>query len=273
MSAPAHACSPFAGDVLICAPHMDDETLGCGMLMALHALRGAVHVVFASDGARSPDPPPQRPDAALGLPAVREAEAVEALAVLGVPRSNALFLGLPDGTLMRHLPELGRLVADHARRVRAAYVLVPFRYDRHPDHLALNRAVTRARCDGRLDARIVEYFVYTRWRLLGTGDVRDYVAAEDAVRVRSESAAELKRAALGRYRSQTTRYFEGQRRPILTDSLLAEVCAEAETFLHHRPERNGRLGLARRRYWIPLACRIEPALKRWKDRALGARVQ
>lgn len=269
MSVRSEADSPFEGDLLICAPHMDDETLGCGMLIARHAARHRVHVLFATNGARSPEPPAGRPQAAHGLPAAREAEAVQALEILGLARQNIEFLGLPDGALNRHETELGRLVAARVRSLRAAHVFVPFRYDRHPDHLALNRAVTAAHNDGRLGAEVVEYFVYTQWRLLGSGDVRDYVEPGDVVRLRSEEAAERKRRAIACYRSQTTRYFAGQRRPILTDTLIERVCAEAETFLCHRPDRSGRRGLARGRYWVPLACRLEPALKRWKDRLTG----
>jgi hypothetical protein len=32
-------------------------------------------------------------------------------------------------------------------------------------------------------------------------------------------------------------------------------------------------GLARGRYWVPLACKLEPALKRLKDRVTGGGVQ
>jgi LmbE family N-acetylglucosaminyl deacetylase len=265
--------SPFEGSILVCAPHMDDETLGCGMLIALHAARASVHVLFATDGAGSPQPPADRPDTSLALPAVRQKEAIEALEVLGVPRPNIEFLDLPDGALQRHEARLERFVLERARRLRASTVLVPFRYDRHPDHLALNRAITRARCDGRLGAEVVEYFVYTKWRLLGSGDVRDYLVAQDTIRLRSDATANRKRAALSHYRSQTTLYFDGQRRPILTETLLEQACTEAETFLRHRRDRNGSRGLARRRYWIPFACRVEPVLKRWKDYLAGVRVQ
>jgi LmbE family N-acetylglucosaminyl deacetylase len=273
MSVRSEADSPFEGDLLVCAPHMDDETLGCGMLIARHAAHHRVQVLFATNGARSPEPPADQPQAAAGLPAVREAEAVQALEILGVPRSNIEFLGLPDGALRQHQAELGRLVAERVQRSSIAHVLVPFRYDRHPDHLALNRSVTAEQAGGQLGASVVEYFVYTQWRLLGSGDVRDYVKPADLVRLRSEEAAERKRRALACYRSQTTRYFEGQRRAILTATLLERVCAEPEAFLHHRPDRSGRRGLGRGRYWVPLACRLEPALKRWKDRLTGELVQ
>src|SRR5262245_30184806 len=43
--------APPAGPVLVVAPHPDDETIGCGATLALHARRGdTVHVVVVTDG-------------------------------------------------------------------------------------------------------------------------------------------------------------------------------------------------------------------------------
>jgi LmbE family N-acetylglucosaminyl deacetylase len=235
------------------------------MLIAEHGQRFAAHVLFATDGARSPEPPAGT--RVQGLPNVRAMEVERALAALGVPRERIAFLGLPDGALSRHAAALRLAIVEHVRALSPAYVLVPFRYDRHPDHLAVNRAATAARCAGSLgDARVVEYFVYTQWRLLASGDVRDYLRADDVVRFHAAAASERKRAALACYGSQTTRYFDWQTRPILTEALIDRVCTEPETFLFHRPERGGRRGLARGRVWVPLACRLEPPLKRFKDR-------
>ena len=273
MSAAVSDSSPFTGDILVCAPHMDDDVLGCGMLIALHARRGRVHVMFVSDGALSPQPPRDQLVVAMELPAIREAEAIAGLALLGVARSNVTFMGLPDGSLSRHREAISRQVAERAQAMRASAVLVPFRYDRHPDHLAVNRAATSARLAGRITADLVEYFVYTKWRMLRSGDVRDYVPTEDMVRVRSTEVSRLKRAALACHRSQTTRYFPEQRRPILTSTLIDQACEEPETYLLHRADRSGRRGLARGRFWVPLACRMEPQLKRLKDRLLRERVQ
>lgn len=273
MTPGVRADSPVAGSLLVCAPHPDDDILGCGMLIALHSPDARVHVLFATDGAGSPEPPAGHPEAARSLPAIRAAEAVAALAVLGVPAGDVSFLGLPDGSLGRCVDRLSRQLAERALETRAAAVLVPFRYDRHPDHLALNRAaITAMRVNG-LQAEVFEYFVYTKWRMLRTGDVRDYVPADDTVRVWSAQAAERKRAAMARHRSQTSLFFPGQRRAILSDALIGEACETPEAFLRYRPDRPGRRGLERGRCWVPVACALEPGLKRLKDRLTGDRVQ
>jgi LmbE family N-acetylglucosaminyl deacetylase len=152
MNAAVAADSPFTGDILVCAPHMDDDALGCGMLIAMHASKGRVHALFVSDGALSPEPAPGRPDDSRGLPAIRELEARAGLEILGVPQANITFLGLPDGALAHHEESIAAAVTDQARAVGARAVLVPFRYDRHPDHLALNRAATAAHAAGGIAA-------------------------------------------------------------------------------------------------------------------------
>ena len=136
---PARGDSPFPGCVLLIAPHMDDETLGCGALMASYEWANSLHVAFATDGARSPVSRARRAEPVRELPAIRRGEAFEALRILGVAEANVHFFDLPDGELRgAHALFRDRLLA-LTGRLRPTTVLVPFRYDRHPDHLAVNR--------------------------------------------------------------------------------------------------------------------------------------
>ena len=86
--------------LVIVAPHPDDESLGCGGVMAAASARGqAVAVVIVSDGCGSHTHsalyPPDR------LRALREAETLEAVAALGVPAEGVTFLRLPDAGVPR----------------------------------------------------------------------------------------------------------------------------------------------------------------------------
>ena len=256
----------FDARVLVIAPHMDDESLGCGLLLATHPRKDQAHVLIVTDGSRSPHPP--QPDASetRRLAAVREQEAREALAVLGVPASNIVMLGLPDGSLRGMVARLRAELTNHIRRIAPQCVFVPFRYDRHPDHLAVNRAVCDAKRAGDIDAAVFEYFVYSQWRLLRTGDVRDYLPPASLRRLPPGTAGDLKRRALECHRSQTTCFYPGQPRPVLSPELLDRVCAEPEAFLAYDPAHDGPRGLARGRAWVPVAHVIEPVLKRLKDR-------
>jgi len=134
--------------VLVLAPHPDDETLATGgLLQRALAAGAAVRVVFVTDGEENPWP--QRVlerrwhiDCAgrARWAARRRAEALAALACLGVLPSSARFLGFPDQGLTRLLLAGGRgIVAQLAAELRwcPTLVVAPAGADRHPDHSAL----------------------------------------------------------------------------------------------------------------------------------------
>lgn len=266
-----NTAAEFGGRVMVVAPHMDDESLGCGLLLATHPDKTRVHVVFATDGSRSPEPADGERGRAAGLVTQRESEAREALSVLGIPPANARFLGFEDGSLARDGARLSAALVECARDLSPQHLFVPFRYDWHPDHVAVNQAVCEARNQGHIDAEVVEYFVYSQRRLLPAGDIRAYLPSEALRRLGPgpEWATRLKRRALECHHSQTTRYFDGQARPILTPELLDRVCAEPEVFLSYDPARPGREVFTRLGTWIVLAQRLEPGIKRCKDRLTG----
>jgi len=260
----------FPGPLLLLVPHMDDCVLGCGGTLARLADAARVHVLYATDGKRSPEPLLPWRDRVdtetLGRDRVAEARA--ALARLGVPEENVRFLGLPDGGLRRVADVLARGVEAAVERLRPRWLLAPFRFDRHPDHLALNRAATALHRAG--GPELVEYFVYQHSRLLPRGDVRRYVRPGQLVRVEIDTVAERKAEALRAFRSQTTRYYPWQTRPNLTPQLIEAVSRVPETFLPYDPRFAGSRIFASGATWIRLAQRLEPTLKRRKDQAVAA---
>ena len=222
--------------LLVLAPHYDDEALGCGGLLAGLEDKSGVCVVFAcngrgSPGLRRPAPAPGAPD----IGAVRAAESRAALAVLGVPASAIRELGFPDGSLAPRQPELRLAVERLVGELKPRAILAPFRFDRHPDHMALSRAVLSlpAVREGRV--ALFEYFVYVRFRLFPKRDIRNVVRPEFRLRRELAEAAFAKRRALDCFVTQTTRYYPWQARPVLTETLLREVAAGPEDYLAAPP--------------------------------------
>lgn len=258
----------FAGTILLTAPHQDDCVLAFGATIARLGAAG-VHVAYATDGAGSPEPPPfsgqPRP---ADLPELRRQEAREALALLGVPAENLHFLDFPDGELKSHLPELRKALQRLDGEIRPDHVLAPFRYDRHADHLALHRGVVDV-FGGEGKSAITEYFIYHHSRLLPRRDLRAYVRHGLLRAVAPGPFAELKRQALERFRSQTARFYDWQTRPNLSAQLLDDVSSAHEVFLRYDPELAGDAVLEGPRVWIRIAHRMEPILKRRKDRLLA----
>ena len=255
----------FAGTVLVVAPHMDDEILACGGLVARLPGKERIHFVFATDGMRSPAPVmPWRDAITPDLGERREHESRDAARMLGVPDENLHFLRLPEAELPAHEPELASRLLDRVRAIRPDHILIPFRYDRHLDHLAVNRAIVQAKREGAIHAVLTEFFVYYRWRLLPGGDVRRYVRPEHLIEVDIDEVAALKRAALDCFTTQTTRFYEWQTRPILRPELLDEECVGPEQFariVEDLPDSELFTGLVP---WIRIAHRLEPKLVRWK---------
>jgi LmbE family N-acetylglucosaminyl deacetylase len=128
-----------AASALIIAPHPDDETIGCAIMIMRKIDAGAdVHIVIASDGERSRRASHHGPT---GLASLRRQEALTAIAILGVPAENVTFLGFPDGRLAQHEAELRSRLAEIADRFPTDQIIGPALADAHPDHRATARAV------------------------------------------------------------------------------------------------------------------------------------
>ncbi len=134
------------GAVVVVAPHPDDETLGCGGLIAEATTRGRhVEIVFVSDGGASHPgsqawPRPRLRD-------LREAEAKVAAAILGLSPDRLTFLGLADGALPRGGADFDRAVAaitDRAAACAAATICVTWAHDPHRDHQAAHAMAAAA---------------------------------------------------------------------------------------------------------------------------------
>ncbi|MGE3302645.1 MAG: PIG-L deacetylase family protein [Hyphomonadaceae bacterium] len=126
------------GPVIVIAPHPDDETLGCGGLLAACAEAGVEARVFIlADGGLSH--PGSRAAREGRLASKRAREAVQALAALGLPRRALTTLALRDGGLLFDRAGLAHAAATIARQARALgakRLLVSWRHDPHPDHIA-----------------------------------------------------------------------------------------------------------------------------------------
>jgi N-acetylglucosamine malate deacetylase 1 len=147
---------PAAEKVLVLAPHMDDEVIGCGGTLAKHTARGAsVTVVFLTDGATDASPGEQ---SAAAISATRTQEARNALAVLRVQRSE--FLGARDGSLAS-TPELVQKLRTILTSDRFDLVYLPFFLEEHPDHRAASQRLLDATRDLVSPMRCLGYEVWT----------------------------------------------------------------------------------------------------------------
>ena len=260
----------LTGMIVIVAPHMDDEALACGGLIAKLPYKNRIHILYATDGMKSPAPIiAGRDEVSPNLGKIRMQESVEAMKKLGVTEQNLHFLCLPEAQLQQNILALREMVREKIKSIAPQHIFVPFRYDRHLDHLAVNHVVTSDIEQGVLQAQLIEYFVYHRWRLLPKRDIRKYIKLQRLYRLDIADVAKQKRQALDCFMSQTTIYYPWQTRPILTSILLDEECQNPEFFLISNNSSAGAAVFSNSVLWIRLVHRLEPFLQRWKYR-IGA---
>ena len=227
-------CGP--GGLLVLAPHADDESLGCGGLIAQAVAAGVpVHVAVLTDGSKSH--PNSLTYPAPRLAALRQREAADAVAILGVAPERLCFLGYPDTAAPRSGRRL-RAAADRlaalARQRGIGTLVASWRHDPHCDHLAAHRIAARASRQAGL--RHLSYAVWgwtlpdARW--LGRVAVRGW-------RLDVRGQLETKRRAIAAHRSQVTGMITddpaGFRLPA---GLLALCDRQFETFLCNPGLRN-----------------------------------
>jgi LmbE family N-acetylglucosaminyl deacetylase len=151
---------------IVFAPHHDDETFGCGGLIALKRQLGVrVKLVFLTDGARSHD--------LVGtvepgvLTEIRKKEALKAAATLGVDSGDVIFLNIPDqglGSLSARFKEqTAQWIMKLVKDFQTCEIYVPHRRDRHPDHEATYRIVTEAIRKSALSFDVFQYPVWLVW--------------------------------------------------------------------------------------------------------------
>jgi N-acetylglucosamine malate deacetylase 1 len=189
---------------LIVSPHQDDETLGCGGVIALKRDRGVeVNVAFITDGAASHVWHPQYAQGEIAP--VRQQESMEALGILGVQPENIHCLGYPDGQLrwietdrqQKIIDQLSNLI----QTTQPEEIYVTHQRDRSSDHEVAYELVERAIAASGSPAQLIQYPIWILWKpVLG----RDLSLRELAGlrRLRISGVAVKKAQALKAYRSQ-----------------------------------------------------------------------
>jgi LmbE family N-acetylglucosaminyl deacetylase len=188
------------GTCLVLAPHPDDESLGCGGLIAACVEAGRMPlVVVLTDGAGShPDSPSFPPDR---LRAVRAQEARDAVACLGLSPERVVFLGEADTAAPHDGPDFDavvtRLTALIGQEERCTAILAPWQHDPHCDHEAASLIAAAA-----AEATGIRHVAYPVWGW--TLPVDTLVAAPEPAGWRLDISTFLprKRRAIHAHRTQ-----------------------------------------------------------------------
>jgi LmbE family N-acetylglucosaminyl deacetylase len=189
------------GGIVVVAPHPDDESLGCGgLIAAARACEVDVRLIVVSDGVGSHPNSKLYPPAR--LKALREAETLSAVAALGLEPSQVRFIGLPDAAV----PVAGALADQAVDEIFAAAadcaataLVVTWRRDPHCDHEASATLVDRAAAR----IRRVRTLAYPIWGWTLPPDTEVGLPPEGA-RLDITDHVAAKSRAIASHQSQTT---------------------------------------------------------------------
>ena len=143
-------------NVLVIAPHPDDEVLGCGGTICRHTARGdRVAVVFLTSGELGMKQLPREK-----AWKIRESEARAAAKILKITVLD--FLRLPDWTAGEHIEKGARGLRSVLQRNKPQVIYLPHANDWHPDHQAALPIVRNALHGARIpNSEFLGYEVWT----------------------------------------------------------------------------------------------------------------
>lgn len=221
------------GDLLVIAPHPDDETLGCGAALAA-ALAGGrtATVALLTNGEGSHRRSRRFPQARLAR--LRREEFDAALSVLAIaaraPVPTVLALGLPD---MDVAGGAGHAVAALSTIGGVGTIWCTSPLDPHGDHAAAADIADRVEAALASDRRVAR-LDYAVWGRFGTAGA---VVEPSAVHpFRLGRFADAKRAAMTHYRSQLTNFIDDDPDGfVMPVSLTEHFATTPEIFVAPRP--------------------------------------
>jgi LmbE family N-acetylglucosaminyl deacetylase len=192
--------------LIVIAPHPDDESLGCGGLIAAAKTDGLpVRIVVISDGTGSHPNSVSYPPARLQR--LREAETLVAAAELGVAHDAVQFLRLPDRYVASEGPAATAAVERIVQVTQACdadLMTVTWQHDPHRDHQAAF-ALAGAACRQLPQIRLCAYPIWG-WTLPPDEVLPDLNPQGFRLSVEEHLAA--KRRAIAAHRSQVTRLID-----------------------------------------------------------------
>jgi LmbE family N-acetylglucosaminyl deacetylase len=147
-------------NALVVAPHFDDETLGCGGIIAKKKKEGAeIKIVFMTDGTQSHSTLIENEK----LNSIRSSEARRAAEQLGLSKDDVLVLNYSDSLLEKNINEASKKLLKILEDFNTAEIFIPSKYEPwifSGDHLATTKISMNAIIELNKPVNIYEYPVW-----------------------------------------------------------------------------------------------------------------
>jgi LmbE family N-acetylglucosaminyl deacetylase len=229
-------------NVVVFAPHPDDETLGCGGTIASKVNNGYdVYVVFITDGRHSltnlgvsSGPTP------VEIKEIRKEEVLKATKILGLHEKNLMFLDFEERALEKHEAHLQKQITEILEKVSPSEVFFPQEKEYHLDHRITNKVVKEAINLANISPVEYQYTIawsfpfYLFWHVMSERMFDRFTlkfTGGKLVYLDISKLLHLKQMAMNEYRSQTTVMTEGQKKPVLKRSFVKRFIKNKERFI------------------------------------------
>lgn len=164
---------PNAKKVLVLAPHPDDESLGCGGIIALYSSKGVeVHLAVISSGENIVIEFTGDKD----ISDVRRQELEDSSLILGIKEIR--FLGFPDGQLALHKDRIEEKLREIINEINPDIIFAPSPLDHHDDHRAVADIAISFLAE-RCVFKVAFYEVYETIRFNTLIDISDVVTVKE----------------------------------------------------------------------------------------------
>ena len=188
---------PASGPVVVLAAHPDDETLGCGGLIARRAAEGRrVVVVVITDGRAllgrfgiDRDPSPAE------VAQMRKEETRRAVDILSAGRAEILYLEVENERLVAEQADVTRRVTALVGDLKPAELYAPSAFEGHAEHVAAHEIARAACASTRACGALFEYIVSLR------RDVSIETVPRRRIGVDVSAYRDLEREALAQFKS------------------------------------------------------------------------
>ena len=137
-------------NILVLAPHPDDETLGCGGTLIRLSQTARIDLLLVTDGAGAGGLPP-------GSAKIRFEELRRASAILGISEIEAL--DYPDGAFVAD-QAFEQVLKKRLLEKSPDAIFLPSAEDYHPDHALVGQALVRLLMKGEIPAPLFFYEVW-----------------------------------------------------------------------------------------------------------------
>lgn len=212
-SSPATPSGQLApGPTLVIAPHPDDETLGCGGMIATRVAEGRrVVIVVVTDGRALFRRFGVTEPSELEVSAMRKAETLRAVEILGANPRGVRFLDFENERLAEQRGEAGSRLEAILSELSPSEVYVTSPFEGHREHVLANE-LTRVACAATGKCPSLHEYVVT----LGRGQTLDAVPRR-VVPMKVSAVRDRERRALAQFRSHLDLIYKGQPAPLTPD--------------------------------------------------------